>query len=54
MITYLEVWLLSVLVCSILLLLLAVPDILLDGLSYVFYHPYHFLGILTANPLVLG
>ena len=54
MVTHLEVWLSAMLVSGVLLDLLAVFNILLDCLPYIFHYPYHSLGILTANPLVLG
>ena len=53
-ITYLKVWFSVMLVDGILLDLLAVFNILLDCLPYIFHCLYYSLGILAANPLVLG
>ena len=54
MITYLKVWFLTMFVGGILLDLLAVFNILLNYLSYVFHFLYHSLGIFLADLSISG
>ena len=54
MITHLEVWLLVMFVSRILLDLLAVFNILLNCLLYVFHFLYHSLGVFLTDLSILG
>ena len=54
MITHLEVWLSVMFVSRILLDLLAVFNILLNCLPYVFHFLYHSLGVFLADSSISG
>ena len=54
MITYLEVWLSAIFVSRILLDLLAMFNILLNYLPYVFYFLYHSLGVFLTDSSISG